>query len=271
MKNHRLSNTKDRLQPESIKRELGPSLFVRNIIYAEAVNSTNTLAKALAARGAPEGTLVLAEAQTGGRGRMGRAWFSPAGTNLLFSILLRPAFNPESVFMLTMILALATIDAIQSGCGLSSMIKWPNDLYVGNKKLAGILTEFSVEGKSIEYVVLGLGLNVNWSPDEGEKITHPATSIFRETGTQRDRSDLLVQILRCFEAYYRDGASGKIDPFYERWNDLCLILGKEVVIESKEKIHGKAVRIDRDGALIIEDSQGKEQKIISGDVSLRML
>ncbi len=260
----------DGLNPDAIKGGLGQSLFATHIVYLETVDSTNRLAKELASAGAAEGAIVIVEEQTAGRGRRGRSWVSPGRANLTFSILLRPTLVVDKVFSLTMILALACIEAVKKRTGLSCMIKWPNDLYVGGKKLAGILTEFAARDRRVEWVVLGLGLNVNWYPAEGETMSRLATSLQAEIGKRVSRNELLVEILVQFEAYYNDVLSGRIEKVYERWNDFSLVLGKQVVIESDQlKITGKALRIDQDGALIIEDGEGKEQKIIHGEVSLR--
>ena len=265
-----MNNPKDSLDPELICKGLGTSIFSTNMVFHRSLDSTNILAKELATKGSPEGTIVLTEKQTQGMGRMGRQWLSPGYVNLLFSILLYPNIKPDQTFVLTMTLALATIEAIKERSGLTPMIKWPNDLYVDRKKLAGILAEFSLAHGRIEYVILGLGLNVNWNPDHEADVTNPATSILQETGLKMSRNDLLVGILRQFEDYYRDVSAGKIDDFYRRWNELSLIMGKEVKIQSeKESIRGTAIRIDKKGALVIRDNQGKEQKIISGDVSVR--
>jgi BirA family biotin operon repressor/biotin-[acetyl-CoA-carboxylase] ligase len=259
------------LDPHIILERLGSSLFAQNIVFHLSLDSTNTLAKELAAQGAPEGTVVLTEVQRAGRGRMGRQWVSPGYVNLLFSLLLRPNIQQDQVFVTTMILALATIEAIKSSTGLTSTIKWPNDIFVAGKKLGGILTEFSLRQGEIEYVVLGLGLNVNWSPDRTEAFSHGATSILTETGSTISRNDLLVTILRIFESYYREVLSGQIDDFYRTWNEASMIIGRSVeIVSSKETTRGKALRIDRSGALVIEDDAGKEQKFISGEVSVTL-
>jgi BirA family biotin operon repressor/biotin-[acetyl-CoA-carboxylase] ligase len=261
----------ERLIPAGIENGLGKSLFAGHIVYLETVDSTNRLAKDLASAGAAEGTIVIAEEQTAGRGRRSRSWLSQGRANLTFSILLRPGVVVDKVFSLTMILGLATAEAVQKRTKLSCMIKWPNDLYAGGKKIAGILTEFAARERGVEWVVLGLGLNVNWYPTEGKTLSRLATSIQAEIGERVSRNELLVEILKQFEAYYNDVLSGRTESVYERWNDFSLILGKQVVIESdRMKITGKALRIDQDGALIIEDGEGKEQKIIHGDVSLRL-
>jgi BirA family biotin operon repressor/biotin-[acetyl-CoA-carboxylase] ligase len=258
------------LDPEAIRKRLGESIFSNNIIFYERIESTNTHAKELASDGAPEGTIVLAEEQTSGRGRMGRHWLSHGYKNLLFSIILRPSLSLDSIFILTIVLSIAVIDSIEKLHGLNVMIKWPNDLYIGMKKAGGILSEFAVRDKGIEYVILGLGLNVNWRPEEKEGILYPATSIFAESGRKISRNDLLVEILKQFEVSYRKMISGAIGDLYERWNEYSLIMGKDVEIESKgEKVQGTAVRIDHQGALIIKRSDGAEHRILSGDVSLR--
>jgi BirA family biotin operon repressor/biotin-[acetyl-CoA-carboxylase] ligase len=261
---------RDLLDPSEILRRLGQSMFTRNLVFHKSLDSTNNLAKELASSGAPEGTIVLAEEQTQGRGRMGREWFSPGYVNLLLSMLLRPTLHPDQIFILTMITALASIEAIREISGLSPLIKWPNDLYVGRRKLAGILTEFSQGKTAIEHAIIGLGLNVNWIPEEKKEFSNPVTSILKETGLEVSRNDLLSAILKLFEEYYRDVLLGRFDQFYKRWNDHSLIIGREVEVElPKEKVYGKAIRIDHNGALVIRDRRGEEQKIFSGDVTVR--
>jgi BirA family biotin operon repressor/biotin-[acetyl-CoA-carboxylase] ligase len=235
------------------------------------MDSTNALARTLAAHGAPEGTLVITEEQTAGRGRRGRSWISPAGANLLFSLLLRPPLEGERVFVLTMVLALAGLKAIKRVAGVNAMIKWPNDLYVGAKKLAGVLTEFSVREKKVDWAVLGMGMNVGWHPEVPQGSGAPATSLLEETGQPVSRNELLVEILKGFEALYRDVLRGSMEALYDEWNHKCLVLGKAVVIESDtERIEGRALRIDDCGALIIEDAKGDQRRILTGEVSLRL-
>jgi BirA family biotin operon repressor/biotin-[acetyl-CoA-carboxylase] ligase len=258
------------LQPDTIRDRLSQSIFASNIFFQETVGSTNTLAKDMAAHGAAEGTIVIAEEQTAGRGRMGRSWISPGHSNLYLSLLLRPPVPPDEVFVLTMVLALATIDGVEAVSGLGPMIKWPNDLYVAGRKLGGILTEFFVRDGAVEYVVLGLGLNVNWNPREEREVLYPATSILKETGKRISRNDLLVEILRPFDDYYRRVQAGKSAEFYERWNERSMLLRRPVEIKTADgSVFGKALRIDHKGALIIEDDEGKEQTIFSGDVSVK--
>lgn len=262
----------DSLRQEWLRENLKSTMFSKNIRLFELTDSTNRQAKDLCIKGAPEGTLVLAEQQAAGRGRRGRTWQSPGHVNLLLSIVLRPPIKPEQAFVLTMIMALAAGDGVCDLCGLRPMIKWPNDLYVRGRKLAGILTEFSIRENRIEYMVLGIGLNVNWDPDEDPDILNPATSLLRETGRWISREDLLVRIMKHFDESYKTLLSGKIARFYRKWNDLSMVLGQEVEVESEGKIlRGTARRIDKKGALILRDPQGYDREILHGDVSLRPL
>ena len=260
------------IQPELLKKRLAQSIFSSHIHYYPSIDSTNAVAKALAGQGAPEGTLVVTEEQIAGRGRRGRSWVSPAGANLLFSVLLRPPMEGERVFVLTMVLALAGVKAVQKVAAVEAMIKWPNDLYVGTKKLAGVLTEFAVRGKQVDWVVPGMGINVAWRPDAPEQGGVPATSLLEETGQRVSRNELLLELLTEFEGLYKEVVAGNMEGLYEEWNRNCLVLGKAVVVATeKERIEGKALRIDDCGALILEDAEGNERRILTGDVSLRLV
>ncbi|RJR52656.1 MAG: biotin--[acetyl-CoA-carboxylase] ligase [Desulfobacteraceae bacterium] len=261
----------DPIDPEELKSALADSLFGKNVLYYPSLESTNTLLKSLASQGAPDGTLLLADEQTGGRGRMGRSWLSRPGANLLFSLLLRPQIEPEQVFALTMILAISAAEVLRARASIPAKIKWPNDLYAGTKKLAGILTEFGVKGKMVDYVILGIGLNVHWHPANQEETRGPATSVRMETGEDFPRAGLLVAILKEFEKSYRKYMNGEIDLFFSKWNELSLILGRNVVVEAiGDTLRGRAVQIDRSGALILEEENGGIKRVLCGDVSLKL-
>jgi BirA family biotin operon repressor/biotin-[acetyl-CoA-carboxylase] ligase len=258
------------IRVDRIEEGLRKSPFTKNIIFLKKIDSTNTLTKQLAAKGAPEGTLVLADEQTAGRGRMGRQWYSPKGVNLYFSILLRPAFSADQVFTLTMILALASIDAVKMVNSLDLVIKWPNDLYFNGKKIGGILTEFLVRDGKFKFAIVGLGLNVNWHPKTDESTIYLTTSISNETGLWVSREKILMELLRAFEKYYEALQMGQVDEIHKQWIGKAMFFGKRVEIVADDHIIvGKAQRLDTDGALIILDEQGNQQKIRYGDVSVR--
>jgi len=252
---------------------LNPGLFGKNIIFRETIGSTNVFLKRLAQEGASEGTVVIADEQSAGLGRLGRKWFSKKGESLLFSVLLRPQLPPRKLFVLTMIFALAGIDAVHDISGLNSMVKWPNDIYIGEKKLGGILTEFSVVQGVVQHLVLGMGLNVNWNPEMEKTLLYPASSIFAESQEKVSREEILVNLLKRLEvSYYEVGRDmERTEGFYEKWNEKSLILGKTVVIETgKERIEGEAAGIDRDGALTLITAGGDRRKFLCGDVSVKM-
>ena len=257
------------LQPENIRSRLGDSPFAGNIVYYGNIGSTNAVAKTLAVSGAPDGTVVLAEQQGQGRGRMGRSWFSEGYVNILLSILIRPRVPAEDAFSLTMAFALAAAYAAESACNQRVMIKWPNDIYLSGKKLGGILTEVSVSGGSVDYMILGLGLNVNWKPADDAPVLYETTSLLEGSGAWVDRQELLIEILKRFDSYYQEGLLADIDGIYEAWNRRSMLFDRIVEIETGDTmIKGKAIRIDRKGALIVLDDRGREQRILNGDVSV---
>ncbi len=252
---------------------LKQSLFGKNIIFRDTIGSTNVFLKRLAQEGACEGTVVIADEQSAGLGRLGREWFSKKGENLLFSVLLRPQLLPGKLFVLTMIIALAGIDAVQDITGLNAMVKWPNDIYIGGKKLGGILSEFSVIQGVVQHLVLGMGLNVNWKPEVERTLLYPTSSIFAESHKKVSREEILINLLKRLEdSYYEVGRDMEhTEGFYKKWNEKSLILGKTVVIETgKERIEGEAAGIDRDGALTLITTGGDERKFLCGDVSVKM-
>jgi BirA family biotin operon repressor/biotin-[acetyl-CoA-carboxylase] ligase len=257
------------IERDALRESLRSSMFGGNVIVRDALSSTNTLARELGLQGAPEGTLVIAEEQTAGRGRMGRQWLSPKYANLLFSVLLRPVLPADRVFVLTMVFGLAGAEGIAALSGVDPTIKWPNDLYVGRKKIGGILTEFSAGAGNVGQVVLGLGLNVNWNPRPEGCRGYPSTSICAESGRSFSREDLLVEILTRLEAYYGAALSGETAVMKERWNMRSMLLGRWVAVDTgRQTLRGKARGIDDTGALILEEADGKAHQVLNGDVSL---
>jgi BirA family transcriptional regulator, biotin operon repressor / biotin---[acetyl-CoA-carboxylase] ligase len=270
MESQNIYQSTEPLNKDVIIKALKGTIFSQNLILYQTIDSTNTVTKNLAMKDAPEGTVIITEEQTAGKGRLDRKWFSQSNKNLLFTILLRPPWGVENAFLLTMTLAISAIDEIKNLAGLDVLIKWPNDLYVGKKKLAGMLTEFSMKDHMVDYIIIGLGINVNWTPGEQDGLLYPATSILAETGRTTPRNELLAGILNRFDANYKKALSGETDFLHQRWNEVSLITGKEVdIISPEETIKGTAISIDKSGALILRNNLGKEVIVLSGDVSLR--
>ena len=259
----------DRLLPAEIKDGLTTRLFGRERIdhYMET-DSTNVRARALAQHGAPEGTVVVAEAQTQGRGRRGRTWFSPPGCGIYVSVILRPRVQPHEAPQLTLLAAVAMAETLLETADLPFTIKWPNDILVNGKKISGILTEMSLEMDRVDYVVLGLGLNVN-TPGEAmaEEVREIATSLRILTGRTFSRAKILQIFLDKLEQYYTLFQDRQFVRIRDRWKELSGIIGKYVKIENLDRPYeGEVVDIDQDGFLVLKSPDGTLQRIVAGDV-----
>ncbi len=237
--------------------------------YGET-DSTNVRARVLAEEGALEGTLVTAESQTAGRGRRGRSWISPPGDGLWFSFLLRPEFHPYDAPILTLAAALAVSGGIRDVCGLPVMIKWPNDIVLSGKKVAGILTELSAEAEQIRYVVVGVGINVNIA-EFPEEIRGTATSLYLESGCRRNRCDILAAVMKRMEEYYEVCKKTRdLSGLMESYTKELVNLGREVsVISGQGTYRGICEGIDRSGRLLVRRPDGTLEKVLSGEVSVR--
>jgi BirA family biotin operon repressor/biotin-[acetyl-CoA-carboxylase] ligase len=217
-----------------------------------------------------EGAVVFAESQTQGRGRMGRKWVSPPRKGLWFSILLRPAMRPTMVTQLTIAAATGLFRAIQAQTGITAEIKWPNDILIRGKKVAGILTELSAELDTVKYVILGMGVSVNLSasdfPTDVRKI---ATSLRIETGQRLDRAALAIRILQELDRDYQRIAAGEFESVANEWEEHCATLGQNVVINiGGRTLRGTAESLDTDGALLLRTQHGRLERIIGGDVTI---
>lgn len=238
------------------------------LIFMQETDSTNSEIKRLVQKGYTHGTTVVAESQNSGKGRLGRVWSSPAGTGLWFSFLLNPQIPPNQIANITLTVGLGVCKAIRNFTGIDALIKWPNDIIIGNKKLCGILTEMSAEADRIEYAVVGIGINVNTS-EFPEKIRHKATSLFIETQKQIDRAKLFKNILIEVEKYvdeYLNHSQLDVDEYKK----LCVTLGREVTVtRGKHILNGKAVSISNEGELIIKKENGEEIYVNSGEVTVQ--
>lgn len=258
------------LDINQIRKSIRTQFIGRELHYFASTGSTNTEAKRLALAGATGGTLVLADEQTAGRGRMGRRWVAPPNTCLLMSLILRPELEPVQAPRLTMLCSLATVRAIKTITGLVVGIKWPNDLVVvsnGQKKIAGLLTETCLIGNRLGFVIVGMGINVNLPANSIGPVMTPATSLLTELERPVNRATLLISILEWIEELYPQAIEGNLAT---AWAKEMVTLGQSITVTSVEQqIEGVAESIDPSGALLVRDLAGKLHPIHVGDVTLR--
>lgn len=244
--------------------------FLKEIVYYEETDSTNLRAKAEGAAGATEGTLYLAETQKDGRGRRGRSWESPAGSSIYMTLLLRPQLSPVKASMMTLVMALAVARGIEQVTGISTGIKWPNDIIVNGRKVCGILTEMSTEIDHIHYVVIGVGINVNQDgfPKELKQI---ATSLKNESGQSFSRGAILQKVMELFEEYYRSFLERQdLSGIQELYNEYLVNRGREVrILEVGNEYYAHAVGINKEGELLVDTTEGERKHIYAGEVSVR--
>ena len=240
------------------------------IYYFDELDSTNIKIKELAIGGAEHGTVIVADKQTAGRGRRGRTWESPAGTNLYFSILLRPTFATEKAPMLTLVMAYSAAKAIREHLHMDAMIKWPNDLVLSKKKICGILTEMSLNGTEIDHIVVGTGINVNLT-EFPEELRNTATSLFLEMGEKVDRKELLSKVLEEFwKQYSLFEKYQDLSYLQQEYNEMLVNCGKEVcVLEPGNEYMAIARGINETGELLVMKEDGSEAVVYAGEVSVR--
>ncbi|HHP50506.1 MAG TPA: biotin--[acetyl-CoA-carboxylase] ligase, partial [Moorella mulderi] len=269
---YRLRRIPDRLYPEEVKKNLKTSWLGHVLIYLEETSSTNWIARELAEKGCSSGAVVVAESQTQGRGRRGRFWHSPSGKGLWFSVVLRPQVEPFQAPQLTLLTGVAVAQAVKRFTGLPVGLKWPNDLWVGGKKLGGILTEIKAEMDAVEYVVVGIGLNVNLeNSDFPEELRGTATSLLLSLHKKIPRVALLQEILGSLEKIYELWQEEGFDPVRRAWKEASCILDREVEIRSGDGVYrGIALDIDGEGALLVRTGEGEIRRFLSGEVSLRV-
>jgi BirA family biotin operon repressor/biotin-[acetyl-CoA-carboxylase] ligase len=264
---YRLLAVPDKLLPAEVLQGLQARLLKGPVHYFETLDSTNNLAKELAARGAPEGTVVVAEAQTGGRGRLGREWDSPPGVGLYVSLVLRPMLPPMDLPQITLTTAVAVAKAVRRVAGVAPGIKWPNDLLLNGKKLGGVLTEMESESDRIRYVVVGLGLNVN-NPEFPTELAATATSLILAAGRPFSRVDLLKAWLDEFDGLYDRFLNQGFAEILEEWKGLTVTLGRAVTVrQGPREISGLALDVAPDGALLLRTAGGEIVRVISGEIT----
>ena len=268
---YKLVGSPDALHADDLLARLGKTKVVgRDIQVFEQTTSTNDVIEKLARDGVKEGAVVFAELQTKGRGRLGRKWMSPTHKGLWFSVLLRPELSPQETTQLTVISATALRRAIKTVTGLSPEIKWPNDLLLGGKKVAGILTEMSAEVDRVRHVILGIGLDVNQDANEfSAELRALATSLKLESGEEICRAELAAEILRELDFDYARVGGGKFSAVADEWEAACVTIGKNVVVHvGDRRFRGRAESLDEDGALRVRSEHGHLERVIGGDVTL---
>jgi BirA family biotin operon repressor/biotin-[acetyl-CoA-carboxylase] ligase len=253
------------LSVSSIKQGLSTRFVGQNIIYFPSLSSTMEATRMEARRNAPEGTVIIAGEQTAGRGRLKRTWFSPGG-NIALSIILYP--DAAGLPYLIMIVSLSAASAIESATGLKTQIKWPNDILIKGKKVAGILIENEVKGGRVAYAIIGIGINVGLRPDKFSAISAIATGLEDEIGETVSREDIIRSLFTEFERLYLNLPDGTL--IFKAWRDWLITLGQKVTATwGKETIQGIAESVDESGALMIRLADGSLTKVVAGDVTLR--
>jgi BirA family transcriptional regulator, biotin operon repressor / biotin---[acetyl-CoA-carboxylase] ligase len=263
-----LERVPDILTPDLLRQQLKGSMFERRIHHYFRTDSTNRVALELGANGEPQGTMVLAEEQTKGRGRAGRNWHSERATGIYVTLLLRPKISPVLAPLLTMMAGLCAHAAIQAQTGLLLDLKWPNDLLVNGKKLGGILTEMHAETTLVRFVIVGIGINVNQDKFPGD-LNEIATSLRLETGKSQSRLDLLARLLREFETDYnrflREGAKSITERFTQVSS---YARGKRVrVTNGDESYTGVTAGLSPEGLLRVQREDGKQETVLAGDIT----
>ncbi|MGB9920881.1 MAG: biotin--[acetyl-CoA-carboxylase] ligase [Moorellales bacterium] len=267
---YRLVSAPDRLYPEALAPRLRGLRLAKSVHSYERVGSTMEVARGLAEEGAEEGTLVIAESQEAGRGRLGRAWVSAPGVGLWFSLVLRPRLLPAQVAKTTLLAAVAAAEAVAAVTGLAPGIKWPNDLLLEGKKLCGILTELKGQADAVEYLILGVGLNVNHRQEDfPPELRDQATSLYLVGGREVERAEVLAAFLGELEKRYYPWQETGDDSWLEEWKRRNVTLGRRVRITLlSEEFCGRALDLDRDGSLIVEGDDGRPRVFRAGDVFL---
>ena len=261
---YKLESIPDRLFPSEVKYGLNTKIIGNNIHYFDNLVSTMDEAMQLALKGGKEGTLVLAETQSRGRGRMGRTWNSAKHKGIYMSLILTPQILPNQASILTLLAAVSVCEAIKKAFGIEVNIKWPNDILIGHKKLAGILTELDAELDAVRFIIIGLGINVN---NDSKTLVNGASSLSEEIGKPLNRVELLQAILRSLEENYLLFKRSGPDAVTGKWRHYNSTLGKRVRISCHNKhIEGEASDIDSDGALLLRADSGIVHKVTSGDV-----
>jgi BirA family transcriptional regulator, biotin operon repressor / biotin---[acetyl-CoA-carboxylase] ligase len=250
-----------------IRQHLTTRIFGKKIFTFDSIDSTNTYAKSLALQNDSEGSLIIAEEQTAGKGRLNRSWQAEKGKSLTFSVIITPKIPPEHIGILSLYASLAVAEAIENILPLTPVCKWPNDVLLDGRKVCGILSEVVFKSETSYLVIIGIGINVNQSifPTELQEI---ATSLFLTTGRSVDRAILLAKVLERLESWHEVIQNNQTDRILQHWKKYCTMFDKKVTIEQQEiKLQGIAAGLAEDGGLIINTSD-KQIKVLAGDIKI---
>lgn len=266
-KGYHLVSAPDTLIAAEIQSELGTWIIGREVLYFSETDSTNIRAHEAGEQGAAEGTVVIADTQSAGKGRLGRRWTSPPGINLYTSVILRPPILPWEAPHLTFLSAVAVACAVEDQ-GLKPELKWPNDVLIGGKKLAGLLNELSAETEGIHFLILGIGVNLNMTADQfPEDLRYPATSLLIESGRRISRLDFARSLYRHLDRLYALYLEQGFVPVIRQWEERCRMVGRRVEVGfQNHNITGTVEGLDEDGALLLRLEDGRRERVLAGDV-----
>jgi len=270
-KGYRLMACPDILTAEEVCAGLTTEVLGRrDYFYYPSVDSTNKQARILASEGYPEGTIVVAEMQTEGRGRRGRNWYSPPGQGIYMSLILRPSIPLKEISRISLMKAVAVAETLQEELGLPARIKWPNDVLINDKKIAGLLSEAITDMDGIEYIVIGIGLNIN-NPESDfpDDFRTDPTSILAEKKQPVSRVKLMQRLLAKLEHHYYLLLKGDFAETLSTGKRLSMVIGQMVSLETSQGlVTGRAVDIDEDGFLLVDDGSGFQHTVISGEIDV---
>ncbi|MFV9510668.1 biotin--[acetyl-CoA-carboxylase] ligase [Tepidibacillus sp. LV47] len=265
-KGYRLLNDPDDISKERLKASISTKWMGKEIIYLPEVDSTQRVAHELARNGALHGTVVITDNQTKGKGRLGRNWFSRKGKGIWMSFILRPSFPYHHAPQITLFTSVILANTLKKLYKVNFMIKWPNDIYINGKKVSGILTEIHGEQDQIHYMIIGIGINTH-QIDFPEELKEKATSIEKEIGYVPKRIEFITYFFSEFEQEYLHFLKDGFAPYYKQYNNALYGKGKRIKLRQfNEEIEGTIVSIDQNGYLILRQDNGREEKVVSGDI-----
>lgn len=271
-----MNDNEVRVMPEDLdenilREKLQGKRIGRAVYLYPEIDSTNSVAFSLGHSGAEEGAIVIADRQSQGRGRLRRPWQSPPGSNLYTSILLKPSIEPSVAPQLTLLAGVAVADLLSAYCPGAVRLKWPNDVQIDGKKVCGILAEMRTSGHGIDYIVVGIGININISKSEfDEEFRNLATSLREETGKTLSRMDIAVSLYEHFESCYKIYLAEGFGPLKDRWLKYAAIVGEQLQVIFRDELQtGEVVELDDYGALLLRGDDGRVTRVIAGDATVK--